>query len=95
MTAEDEVRWWTFRRAQSRRPRTYRCPFCNRPLPAMEEHALITPEGDGSRRRHAHTECVIAERKAGRLPSRDEWKRSQPRSERGWRGLLARLIGRG
>lgn len=88
------ARWWTFRRAQSRKPATYRCPFCDGPVHALTEHALITPEGDGSRRRHAHTECVAAERRAGRLPSRDEWKRSQPRDSRGWRGLLRRLTGR-
>jgi hypothetical protein len=35
---------------------------------------LITPEGDASRRRHAHTECAVAARKAGRLPTIDEWR---------------------
>jgi uncharacterized protein DUF4190 len=39
----------------------------------MSEHMLVLPEGDAGRRRHAHTECAIAARKAGRLPSRDEW----------------------
>jgi hypothetical protein len=51
---------------------------------------LITPEGDGSRRRHAHTKCVLAARKAGRLPTREEWLATQPRRP----GLLRRLIGR-
>jgi len=37
------------------------------------EHMLVIPEGDAGRRRHAHTECAVAARKAGRLPSRDEW----------------------
>lgn len=34
---------------------------------------LVLPEGDAGRRRHAHTDCAIAARKAGRLPSRGEW----------------------
>jgi hypothetical protein len=67
------------RRAQSTKPATYRCPFCGRHLPALSEHALIAPEGDMSRRRHAHTKCVLAERRAGRLPTEDEWRRTQPR----------------
>lgn len=65
-------RWWAFRRAQSRRPATYTCPFCGELLHAMSEHVVLAPEGDVSRRRHAHTECVLAERRAGRLPARDE-----------------------
>lgn len=40
---------------------------------------LIVPEGDASRRRHAHTGCVLAARKAGRLPTREEWLKTQPR----------------
>ena len=48
------------------------------------------PEGDARRRRHAHTACAIAERKAGRLPARDEWLRTQPRRP----GLLSRLLRR-
>jgi hypothetical protein len=51
---------------------------------------LIIPEGDGSRRRHAHTNCVLAARKAGRLPTRDEWLATQTRQP----GLFGRLIGR-
>ena len=43
------------RRAQNRKPATYRCPLCGRHLPALSEHMLIVPEGDASRRRHAHT----------------------------------------
>jgi hypothetical protein len=39
----------------------------------MSEHVLISPEGDTSRRRHAHTACAIAARRAGRLPTKDEW----------------------
>jgi hypothetical protein len=37
---------------------------------------LIAPEGDASRRRHAHTNCVLAGRRAGRLPTREEWLKS-------------------
>jgi hypothetical protein len=48
------------------------------------------PEGDARRRRHAHTACALAERNAGRLPSRDEWLRTQPRGP----GLLRRLLRR-
>ena len=40
---------------------------------------LIAPEGDADRRRHAHTECVLAAREQGRLPLRDEWLATQPR----------------
>ena len=43
-------------------------------LNALSEHVLIAPEGDASRRRHAHTECAVAARKAGRLPTIDEWR---------------------
>jgi hypothetical protein len=38
----------------------------------MSEHVLIAPEGDVSRRRHAHTDCVVAARREGRLPMQDE-----------------------
>jgi hypothetical protein len=86
----EPARWWTARRAQNRKPATYRCPLCGRHLPALSEHMLIMPEGDGSRRRHAHTQCVLAARKAGRLPTRDEWLATQPRQP----GLLRRVIER-
>jgi hypothetical protein len=78
-------RWWSIRRAQNRKPATYRCPLCGRHLPALSEHMLIVPEGDASRRRHAHTDCVLAARKAGRLPTRDEWLKTQPRPPSLWR----------
>jgi hypothetical protein len=52
---------------------------------------LICPEGDSARRRHAHTECVMAARSRGQLVMRDEWLRAQPRPPSLWR----RLIGRG
>jgi hypothetical protein len=86
-----DARWWTIRRAQNRKPATYRCPLCGGFLPALSEHLLIAPEGDTSSRRHAHTECVLVARKAGRLPTRDEWQDMQPRSEK--RGLVRRILG--
>ncbi|HSZ12458.1 MAG TPA: hypothetical protein VK790_00270 [Solirubrobacteraceae bacterium] len=52
---------------------------------------LIAPEGDTRRRRHAHTACVLAARKRGQLPQRDEWQRTQPRRPSLW----SRLLGRG
>jgi hypothetical protein len=83
--------WWSMRRAQNRKPATYRCPFCGGYLPALSEHVLVMPEGDSSRRRHAHTKCVLAERKAGRLPTREEWRAAQPRSPSWLRRRLDRL----
>jgi hypothetical protein len=89
----EQAAWWSVRRAQNRKPATYRCPFCGGFLPALSEHVLIAPEGDASRRRHAHTRCVLKAREAGRLPSRDEWARTQPRRPSPWRRLLDRLRG--
>ena len=83
-------KWYAIRRAQNRKPATYRCPLCGGHLPALSEHMLITPEGDPSRRRHAHTKCVMAARQAGRLPTREEYVRTQPREP----GLAARAVGR-
>lgn len=76
------------RPAQSSKPATYKCPFCGQRLHAMSAHTLIAPEGDAERRRHAHTECVLRARKAGRLPTYDDWRATQPRKP----GLLARLL---
>lgn len=73
MSEAQAVRWWSVRPAKSRKPATYTCPFCGEYLPAISEHMLVFPEGDAGRRRHAHTACALAARKAGRLPSRDEW----------------------
>jgi hypothetical protein len=84
------ARWWTLRRAQNRKPATYRCPLCGQYLPALSEHMLIMPEGDGNRRRHAHSKCVLAARKAGRLPTREEWLATQPREPGRVRRLLER-----
>jgi hypothetical protein len=78
------------RRAQNRKPATYRCPICDKRLASMSEHALIAPEGDFSKRRHAHTKCVIRARAAGDLPTRDEWRATQPRPPSLWRRLLRR-----
>jgi hypothetical protein len=90
MDAGPEPRWWSARRAQNAKPATYRCPLCGRHLHAMSEHVLIAPEGNMSSRRHAHTECVVAARRDGRLPSHDEWLRLQgPRP-----GLVRRLLRR-
>jgi hypothetical protein len=53
-------------------------------MSSMSDHVLLLPEGDSAGRRHAHTECVQRARAAGRLPSRSEWKKTQPR--RRWFG---------
>ena len=82
------------RRAQNLKPATYRCPLCGRHLPALSEHLLMFPEGDHSRRRHAHTACVMAARKAGKLPTREEWLDAQPRRPSAWQRLTDRLARR-
>lgn len=84
-------RWWLIRPAQSLKPATYRCPLCGQRLPALSEHFLIAPEGDKTKRRHAHTECVRRARKAGRLPSEEEWRATQPRPPSLWARLRGRL----
>jgi hypothetical protein len=83
--------WWSIRRAQNLKPATYRCPLCGRRLPALSEHMLIAPEGETRRRRHAHTACVLAARKSGRLPTRDEWLKTQPHPPSLWRRLRTKL----
>ena len=40
----------------------------------MSEHVVIAPEGDVDRRRHAHMDCVRAERAAGRFQLYDDVK---------------------
>jgi hypothetical protein len=95
MADQPKPRWWDIRRAQNLKPATYRCPLCGRHLPALSEHVLMFPEGDHSRRRHAHTECVAAARKAGRLPTRGEWQKTQPREPGAWQRLVARMARRG
>ena len=79
------------RPAQNLKPATYRCPLCGKHLLALSEHVLIWPEGDKSRRRHAHTECVLRARKAGRLPTEDEWRATQPRKPSLWSRVRGRL----
>jgi len=82
------ARWYAVRPAGSTKPATYRCPLCGRHLAALSEHLLVLPEGQPARRRHAHTNCVMRARRAGRLPLREE---VEPR-RRGW---IARLLRRG
>jgi hypothetical protein len=89
----DKARWWAIRPARNRTPAHYLCPLCGHRLHAMTDHALIAPEGDASRRRHAHAECVAAARAAGRLPLIDEWRATQPRRPSAARRLLDRLRG--
>ena len=91
MADQPKPRWWSMRRAQNLKPATYRCPLCRRHLPALSEHMLLFPEGDRSRRRHAHTECVMSARQAGRLPTREDWLKAQPRPPSVWRRLMARI----
>jgi len=91
MSKLPQARWWTVRRAQNRKPATYRCPFCERQLPALSEHMLMFPEDDKSRRRHAHTKCVLAARERGQLMLREDWLRTQPRPPSWWRRLLGRI----
>lgn len=82
------ARWYAVRPAANRKPATYRCPLCGGMLPALSEHMLVYPEGDHSRRRHAHSACVMSARKQGRLPLREEVEPRPP-------GLLAKLLRRG
>ena len=95
MATLPSARWWSLRPARNRKPATYRCPFCGRHLLAAIDHVLISPEGDPSRRRHAHTDCVRAARAGGRLPTREEWLRKQPRPPSLWRRMLGRASVRG
>jgi hypothetical protein len=64
------------RPAQSLKPASYVCPLCDGMLHATSEHALIAPEGDVSKRRHAHLECVVAARRRGELVTEDEWRKA-------------------
>jgi hypothetical protein len=74
-----DARWWAIRPAQSLKPASYICPLCDGMLHATSEHTLIAPEGDVSKRRHAHTECVLAARKRGQLPMQDELRKKAPK----------------
>jgi hypothetical protein len=82
-----DARWYAVRPAANRKPTTYRCPFCGELLPALGPHMLVLPEGETTRRRHAHTACTMTARRDGRLPLREEVVPTR-------RGLLARLLGR-
>ena len=82
-----DARWYAIRPAHNTKPATSRCPLCGNHLPALSEHMLVVPEGDASRRRHAHSACVMRARKAGRLPLRED---VEPRGP----GVLARLVAR-
>jgi hypothetical protein len=83
-----KARWYAVRPAGNRKPATYRCPLCGGLLPALSDHMLVLPEGDASRRRHAHARCVMNARRDGGLPLREEIEPRRP-------GLLARLLRRG
>jgi hypothetical protein len=54
---------------------------------------LIAPEGDVRRRRHAHSDCVLAARRRGQLRLREDWLATQPRPPSPWRRLIDRLKG--
>lgn len=82
--------WYSVRRAVNSKPSTYTCPFCRGRLLALTEHVLVAPEGDTTRRRHAHTQCTLKARAAGTLPSREEWHATQPKAP----GIVARLKAR-
>ena len=72
----DAFRWWEIRPAQNLKPATYICPLCDQQLHAVSEHTLLLPEGDPSRRRHAHNDCVAQARRAGKLLTEDEWRKA-------------------
>jgi hypothetical protein len=79
--AVEHASWWTVRPAQSLQPKTYVCPLCDGLLHATSEHTLLAPQGDVSKRRHAHTVCVLAARRRGELTLEDEWRqRNKPAS---------------
>jgi hypothetical protein len=80
MIEPDAFRWWELRRAQNLKPTTYICPLCDQQLLASSEHVLLLPEGDPSRRRHAHTECVAQARAAGTILSQEEWSETKTSS---------------
>jgi hypothetical protein len=86
----DAPKWWAIRHAENLKPVTYVCPFCEELLPALKPHVLVLPEGDVRRRRHAHAECAMAEKRAGRLPSREQYESTQPSRP----GRFSRLLQR-
>ena len=62
----EAAEWYSIRPVRSHAPKTYRCPLCGLQLHAMSDHILIAPEGDTTRRRHAHLEGVAAANLPGR-----------------------------
>jgi hypothetical protein len=89
--AHPQARWWETRRAQNHKPSTYRCPLCGNRLPALSEHMLMFPEGDHTRRRHAHSSCVMKARTKGDLLTQSEWRATQPREPNALSKLIRRL----
>jgi len=85
--------FYDVRPAANRKPATYRCPLCGGLLPALTPHVLIKPAGDAAKRRHAHTQCALRARREGRLPDRDDWRRSRPPEPSRLRAALRRLLG--
>jgi hypothetical protein len=87
------ARWWEIRRAQNLKPTTYRCPLCGQRLPALSQHLLMLPEGRPEGRRHAHTDCVMKARRAGRLPTREEFRAAHPEAAppSRWREAIGRV----
>lgn len=91
-----QARWWTVKRVQALKAKSYTCPLCDMQLHAMSDHVLLVPEGDLSRRRHAHSTCVHRARADGLLPTQEEWQKAQTRDLGGRRPrLLARRPGDG
>ncbi len=98
----EQADWYSIRPVRSMKPSTYRCPLCGYQLHAMSHHVLIAPEGDTTRRRHAHLECVAAanlpgrpaRRWAGSVAGKAGDARPEDRAPFGARGLLSRLLGR-
>ena len=74
MSEAHAVRWWSVRPAEEPQARDLYLPVL-RPVPARDQraHAGFCRRATRDAVRHAHTACALAARKAGRLPSRDEW----------------------
>jgi len=78
----EAARWWAMRPAQNLKPASYVCPLCDGMLHATSEHALIAPEGDLSRRRHAHMECVLERGSAASYRRRTSSRSGAARDQR-------------
>jgi len=80
MTDQEIFRWWELSPARSLNPTTYICPLCDQQLQATSEHMLLLPEGDPSRRRHAHTFALPRRAaRAGSLHRTNGARRDHPR----------------